>query len=193
MRYLKNFVEPRSDSVIQRYLEWLPTLGEKVYLAPGVQLIGRAHLANHVSLWHNVVVRADVNTITIGENSNIQDLSMLHVTELNALKIGKNVSLGHHVVLHGCTIEDSCLIGMGAIVLDGAVIGENSVVAAGTLVPPGKKFPPRSMIMGNPAKLTRELTPSEAHGYANHYRAYLGYKDQYLKMLEEDQNSSLSR
>jgi len=159
--------------VIQRYLNWKPILGEQVYIAPGVQLIGRAHLGHHVSLWHNVVVRADVNTITIGENSNIQDLSMLHVTELNALKIGKNVSLGHNVVLHGCTIEDSCLIGMGAIVLDGAVIGENSVVAAGSLVAPGKKFPPKSMIMGNPAKLTRPLTDEEAHGYANHYRAYL--------------------
>ncbi len=172
--------------MIHRYLNWTPCLGEKVYLAPGVQLIGRAFLADHVSLWHNVVVRADVNAITIGENTNIQDLSMLHVTEMNGLKIGKNVSLGHHVVLHGCTIEDSCLIGMGAIVLDGAVIGENSVVAAGTLVPPGKVFPPRSMIMGNPAKLTRSLTEAEAQGYGNHYRAYIAYKDQYLKMQEED-------
>lgn len=175
--------------MIQRYLEWSPTLGSQVYIAPGVQLIGRANLADHVSLWHNVVVRADVNTITIGENSNIQDLSMLHVTEKNALKIGKNVSLGHHVVLHGCTIEDSCLIGMGAIVLDGAVIGENSVVAAGSVVPPGKVFPPRSMIMGNPAKLTRPLTESEAQGYGNHYRSYLSYKDQYLQMQAEDLRS----
>lgn len=179
--------------MIQRYLNWMPTIGAEVYLAPGVKLVGRAILGNHVSLWHNVVVRADVNTITIGENSNVQDLSMLHVTELNALVIGKNVSLGHNVTLHGCTIGDSCLIGMGAIVLDGAVIGENSVVAAGTLVPPGKVYPPRSMIMGNPAKLTRSLTDKEAHGYGNHYRAYLAYKDQYLQMEREDQKSSDSK
>jgi gamma-carbonic anhydrase len=166
------------------YLSWMPTLGQAVYIAPGAQVIGRAILNDHVSVWHNVVIRADVNYIHIGENSNIQDLSMLHVTEKNALSIGKNVSLGHHVVLHGCTIEDSCLIGMGAIVLDGAVIGKNSVVAAGSLVPPGKVYPPGSMIMGNPAKLIRPLSEQEAKGYGNHYQSYLAYKDQYLKMME---------
>lgn len=167
---------------MHRYLEWQPSLGERVYVAPGAQVVGRAILANHVSIWHNCVVRADVNFIRIGENTNIQDLSMLHVTELNSLTIGKNVSLGHNVVLHGCKIGDSCLIAMGAIVLDGAEIGENSVVAAGAMVPPGKKFPPGSMIMGNPAKVVRELTPEEKERWANHYKSYLVYKEQYLDM-----------
>lgn len=167
---------------LHRYLEWHPTLGEKVYIAPGAQVVGRAILADNVSIWHNCVVRADVNFIRIGENTNIQDLSMLHVTEINGLTIGKNVSLGHNVVLHGCTIGDSCLIAMGAIVLDGAVIGENSVVAAGAMVPPGKKFPPGSMIMGNPGKVVRELTSEERERWANHYKSYLVYKDQYLHM-----------
>jgi carbonic anhydrase/acetyltransferase-like protein (isoleucine patch superfamily) len=87
--------------------------------------------------------------------------------------------------MHGCTIGDSCLIGMGAIILDGAIIGENSVVAAGTLVPPGKVFPPGSMIMGRPASIQRELTTQEKDRYGNHYKSYLGYKDQYLAMLNE--------
>lgn len=167
---------------IHRYLEWLPTIGKKVYIAPGAQVIGRALLSDDVSIWHNCVVRADVNEISIGENSNIQDLSMLHVTEINGLKIGKNVSVGHNVVMHGCTIGDSCLIAMGAIILDGSIIGENSVVAAGTVIPPGKTFPAGSMIMGNPGKVIRALTPDEMDRYANHYKSYNGYKDQYLEM-----------
>ena len=167
---------------IHRYFEWHPTLGKDVYIAPGAQVVGRAMFADHVSIWHNCVVRADVNTITIGENTNIQDISMLHVTELNGLTIGKNVSVGHSVTLHGCTIGDSCLI---AMILDGAIIGNNCVVAAGTLVPPGKKFPACSMIMGNPAKLVRPLNPEELTRWANHYKSYLGYKDQYLAMEKE--------
>lgn len=163
------------------YFQWRPTLGSGVYLAPGAQVIGRTILGDDASVWHNCVVRADVNEIRIGARSNVQDLSMLHVTELNALTIGANVSIGHGVVLHGCTIGDSCLIGMGAVVLDGAVIGANSVVAAGALVAPGKSFPPGSMIMGHPASAVRPLTAEERRRYGEHYRAYLVYKDQYLQ------------
>lgn len=171
---------------IHRYLHWTHEFGDGVYIAPGAQVVGRAIFGSHVSIWHNAVVRADVNYIRIGENTNVQDLSMLHVTEKDGLTIGKNVSIGHSVVLHGCTIGDSCLIGMGAIILDGAVIGENSVVAAGTLVAPGKSFPPGSMIMGRPAQVTRALTDEEKFKFANHYRAYLNYKNQYLAMESTD-------
>lgn len=167
---------------IHRYLQWTHSFGKDVYIAPGAQIVGRVVFGDHVSVWHNCVVRADVNFIRIGDNTNVQDLSMLHVTEKDALTIGKNVSIGHSVVMHGCTIGDSCLIGMGAIILDGAVIGENSVVAAGTLVPPGKTFPPGSMIMGRPAQVTRPLTAEEKFKYANHYKSYVAYKDQYLGM-----------
>ncbi len=164
------------------YLHWKPQLGERVYVAPGAQIVGRVVFGDHVNVWHNCVVRADVNFIRIGENTNVQDLSMLHVTEKDGLTIGKNTSIGHHVTLHGCTIGDGCLIGMGAIILDGAVIGDNCVVAGGSVVPPGKVFPAGSMIMGNPAKLTRALTPEECERWANHYKSYLGYKEQYLNM-----------
>ncbi len=162
------------------YKNLKPALGERVFLAPGVQLIGDARLGDHVNIWFNSVVRADVNFIKIGENTNIQDLCMLHVTEKDSLTIGKNVSLGHSVVLHGCTIGDSCLIGMGAIILDGAKIGDNCLVAAGSLVSPGKVFPPHSLIKGRPAQVERTLTPEEQTKIANHYQSYLAYKEDYL-------------
>lgn len=172
---------------LSRYLEYTPSLGLRVFIADGVKVIGRAILGDHVNIWFNSVVRADVNVINIGQNTNIQDLCMLHVTELNSLTIGENTSLGHSVVLHGCTIGKGCLIGMGAIILDGAEIGDNSLVAAGSLVTPGKKFPPGSMIKGRPAVAERTLSPEEQDKVANHYKAYVGYKEQYLKMAHENE------
>lgn len=171
---------------ISRYLDYLPTIGKRVFVADGAKVIGRAILGDHVNIWFNTVIRADVNFIKIGMNTNIQDLCMLHVTELNSLTIGNNTSLGHSVVLHGCKIGNGCLIGMGAIILDGAEIGDHSIVAAGSLVTPGKKFPAGSMIKGRPAVVERALTVPEIERTANHYVSYIGYKEQYLKMEEED-------
>lgn len=172
---------------LSRYLQFQPELGERVYIADGVKVIGRAQLGNHVNIWFNSVVRADVNFIKIGENTNVQDLCMLHVTEMNSLTIGSNTSLGHSVVLHGCKIGNGCLIGMGAIILDGSEIGDNSIVAAGSLVTPGKKFPPGSMIKGRPAVVERALTPEEIIKTSNHYKAYIGYKEQYLAMGKDNE------
>lgn len=157
-----------------------PQVGAGVFIAPSADVIGKVILDQNSNIWHQCVVRGDVNWIRIGKNTNVQDLTMLHVTKDSALTIGSQVSIGHSVTLHGCTVEDHCLIGMGAVILDGAVIGENSVVAAGSLVPPGKIFPPGSMIMGNPAVLKRMLTKEEREGYGNHYKAYVEYKDEYL-------------
>lgn len=171
--------------IFSNYLQYSPTLGERVYVSDGAKVIGRAELGDHVNIWFNSVVRADVNFIKIGKNTNIQDLCMLHVTELNSLTIGENTSLGHSVILHGCKIGNGCLIGMGAIILDGAEIGDNCLVAAGSLVSPGKKFPPGSMIKGRPAVVERSLSPEEMTKVANHYVAYIGYKEQYLKMGED--------
>ncbi|MGE3610174.1 MAG: gamma carbonic anhydrase family protein [Bacteriovoracaceae bacterium] len=171
---------------ISRYLSFYPQFGERVFIADGAKVIGRAELSDHVNIWYNSVIRADVNFIKIGKNTNIQDLCMLHVTELNSLTIGENTSLGHSVVLHGCKIGDGCLIGMGAIILDGAEIGDNCLVAAGSLVSPNKKFPPGSLIKGRPAVVERSLTSEEAEKIKNHYLAYIGYKEQYLKMEQED-------
>ncbi len=157
-----------------------PQLGAGVFIAPSADIIGKVILAENVNIWYQCVARGDVNTIRVGKNTNVQDLTMLHVTKDFALTIGENVSIGHSVTLHGCTIEDSCLIGMGATITDGAHIGANSVVAAGSLVPPGKKYPPFSMIMGNPAVVKRELTAEERLQYGNHYKAYVLYKEEYL-------------
>lgn len=171
---------------LSRYFDFFPKLGTGVYLSDGAKVIGRAELADNVNIWFNCVVRADVNFIKIGKNTNIQDLCMLHVTELNSLTIGENTSLGHSVVLHGCKVGNGCLIGMGAIILDGAEIGDNSLVAAGSLVTPGKKFPSGSMIKGRPAVVERPLTPEELHRVSHHYEAYVVYKDQYLEMERQD-------
>jgi carbonic anhydrase/acetyltransferase-like protein (isoleucine patch superfamily) len=157
-----------------------PKIEAGVYVAPSADIIGKVILEENANIWHQCVARGDVNWIRVGKNTNVQDLTMLHVTKDFALTIGAQVSIGHSVTLHGCTIGDHCLIGMGAVVMDGAVIGENSVVAAGSLVTPGKKFPPGSMIMGNPAVVKRELTPEEKTLFGNHYKAYVGYKDEYL-------------
>ena len=157
-----------------------PQYDSSVLIAPSADVIGKVVLCENVNIWYQCVARGDVNTIHIGKNTNVQDLSMLHVTKDFPLTIGENVSIGHHVVLHGCSIGNSCLIGMGAIIMDGAEIGENSVVAGGSIVPPGKKYPPHSMIMGNPAVVKRELTQEERLQYGDHYKAYLAYKDEFL-------------
>lgn len=167
---------------ISPYLQFSPVLGERIFIADGAKVIGRAFLGDHVSVWFNSVIRADVNTIHIGKNTNVQDLCMFHVTELNNLTIGENTSFGHSVVLHGCKIGNGCLIGMGSIILDGAEIGDNSLVAAGSLVSPGKKFPAGSMIKGRPAQVERTLSLEEVERVSNHYQSYLNYKEQYLGM-----------
>jgi carbonic anhydrase/acetyltransferase-like protein (isoleucine patch superfamily) len=168
--------------IVSNYFDFKPSLGERVYLSDGAKVIGRVDLGDHVSVWFNSVIRADVNFIKIGKNTNIQDLCMLHVTEKNSLTIGENTSLGHSVLLHGCTIGNGCLIGMGAIILDGAEIGDHCLVAAGALVSPKKKFPPGSMIKGRPAVVERQLTSDEIEQISNHYKSYLTYKEQYLTM-----------
>lgn len=164
---------------LYRYRGAEPQLASGVYIAPSADVIGKVVLGKDVSLWHQVVARGDVNQITIGEGTNIQDLTMLHVVEEIPLIIGSGVSVGHNAILHACTIGNNCLIGMGAIVLDGAVIGENSVVAAGSVVSPGKKFPANSMIMGTPAKVVRELTKEERTQYGQHFKSYIITKNEF--------------
>lgn len=157
-----------------------PKIGERVFIAPSADVMGKVELADDSNIWFGCLLRGDENKIVVGKNSNVQDLTTLHVTEEFPCIIGDNVTLGHNVIAHACTIEDNCLIGMGAIVLDGAVIGKNSVVAAGSVVPPGKKYPPGSMIMGSPAVVRRPLREDELDQYGNHYKSYLVTKNDYL-------------
>lgn len=177
--------------MISNYLHYAPTVGERVWIAPSADVIGRVMMGEDVGIWFGVVIRGDVHRIVIGGRSNIQDLSMVHVTHHKLEDesdgyptiIGNDVTVGHRVMLHGCTIEDACLIGMSATILDGAVIGKESIVGAGALVTKNKVFPPRSLIMGSPAKVVRELTDEEvAELYASAKR-YVSFKENYRVAL----------
>jgi carbonic anhydrase/acetyltransferase-like protein (isoleucine patch superfamily) len=165
---------------IYKYLEHTPLIGSDTYFAPGSVVIGRAQISDKVNVWFNCVIRADVNFINIGEGTNIQDLSMLHVTEVHPLIIGSGVTIGHSVILHGCEIGDGSLIGMGAKVLDGAIIGKNCLVAAGSIIPPGKSYPDGSFIMGTPAKIIKELNSQQKLEYSNHFKSYVKLAQGYL-------------
>ena len=140
-----------------------PRIDEQAVVADGAVVLGDVTIEKDVSIWYNAVIRGDVNSISIGEGTNIQDLAVLHVdADADAsLAIGKNVTIGHGAILHGCTIKDQALIGMGAIVLNGAVIGKGSMIAAGALVPQNTVVPDGALYMGNPAKFRRMLTEEE--------------------------------
>lgn len=174
--------------MVIKFKEWKPILGRSSWIAEGASVIGRVEMGEDSAVWFGCVIRGDVNKITIGDRSNIQDLSMIHVTHYkkedmsdgNPTIIGNDVTIGHRVMLHGCTIEDACLIGMSATILDGAIIGKESIVGAGSLVTKNKKFPPRTLLMGTPAKVIRELRDDEvAELYASATR-YVKFKNEYL-------------
>lgn len=158
-----------------------PTLGDSVYISESADVIGDVLLGDHSSVWFGSVLRGDINSISIGAETNIQDLSILHVVKDIPLIIGKQVTIGHKVTLHACKVGDNCLIGMSSTVLDGVKVGANSVVAAGSVLSPGKVYPSGVLILGNPGKVIRELTPEEISKYGNHYKSYIEAKDQFLK------------
>lgn len=156
----------------------VPRLAADVFVAPGATLIGDVTVGAGSSIWFGSVLRGDVNAIRIGNNTNIQDLSVIHVTSVASGKpmathVGDNVTIGHRVILHGCTIADNVLVGMGAIVMDGAIIGKNCVIGAGSLVTEGTFIPEGHLALGSPARVKRPLTEFEIAGLelsAAHYR-----------------------
>ncbi len=171
----------RMQERILPYRGTLPQLGEKVFLAPTACLTGDIIVGDDSSFWFNVTARGDVNHIRVGERTNIQDGSVLHVTSKKfPLSIGSGVTGGHAVVLHGCEIMDDCLIGIGARVLDGAVIEKGSIVGAGAVVSPGTRIPGGHLALGIPAKVVRPLKDEEfelIHRTAEHY---IILKNEYL-------------
>lgn len=138
-----------------------PDIHPSVKIAPGAHVIGNARLESDVNIWHNAVVRADLEPIVIGEGTNVQDCSVLHVSSGAPLTLGRGVTIGHGAIVHGCTVGDNTLVGMGAIIMDHAVIGKNCIVAAGALVLENTIVPDCSLVMGSPAKVKRETNPEQ--------------------------------
>lgn len=150
-----------------------PTIHDTAWIAESAEVIGNVHIGADCSIWPGVVIRGDNEPIRIGEGSNIQDNSVLHSDLDMPLTIGRRVTVGHKVILHGCTVGDGSLIGMGATVLNKAVIGTDSLVGACALVTEGKTFPDRSLIVGSPAAAKRELTPEAINGLARSAEGYI--------------------
>ncbi len=173
--------------MIMNFKDFSPEIGKNTWIGPSADVIGRCKIGEDSSVWFQVAIRADVHFISIGSRTSIQDGSMIHVTHHKKADmsdghptiIGDDVTVGHKVMLHGCTIEDACLIGMSATILDGAVIGKESIVGAGSLVTKNKKFPPRSLIMGSPAKVVRGLNDDEVEELYASASRYVEFKSHY--------------
>ncbi|HEY7129163.1 MAG TPA: gamma carbonic anhydrase family protein [Nitrospira sp.] len=158
-----------------------PVIPKSCFIEDTAVVIGDVVMGEQCSVWFHTVIRGDVHYIRIGHRTNIQDLSMLHVThDTHPLIIGSDVTIGHHVVLHGCTLKDRVLIGMGAIVMDGALIGEDSVVGAGSLVTERTIVPPKSLVLGSPAKVRRPVTEKELSWIRESSANYVRYAGQYM-------------
>lgn len=166
--------------MIHPYRGISPRIHETVYIAHGVQLIGDVVIGENSSIWFNAVIRGDVNHIRIGDRTNVQDGSLLHVrNQTSPLLIGSDVTLGHGVIAHGCTIHDNCLIGMGAVVLDNAEINSYTLVAAGAVVRNNSTFPEGVLLAGVPARIVREITAGERALIEESAAHYVGYARTY--------------
>ncbi len=152
------------DEQFATFLARDPQVHPTAYVAAGATLIGDVRLAALSSVWPGCVLRGDINSIEIGEGSNVQDGTIVHLADAFGVKVGARVTIGHAAILHACTIEDECLIGMGATILDGAVVGTRSIVGANSLVPQGMRIPPGSLVVGVPARVVRPLTDEQRDG-----------------------------
>ena len=176
------------DQTLKTYLDIKPKIGKRVFIDSTASVVGDVHIGDDSSIWAMTAIRGDMNRITIGARTSVQDGSVLHITHKNAdnpegypLTIGDDVTIGHKAVLHGCTIHNRSLIGIGAIVLDGAVIEEEVIVAAGCLVPPGKRLVSGYVYKGNPAVQARPLSNKEKAYFLYSSNNYVKLKNEYLK------------
>lgn len=162
-------------AIVRSFEGKTPLIGDGVFLAETAVVVGDVEIGARSSIWYGAVLRGDVHYIRVGEETSIQDGSILHVTGgKHATRVGDRVTVGHAVTLHGCTVHDRCIIGMGSVVLDQAEIGEGCIVAAGSVVTPGTRIPPGSLAVGSPARVRRDLTPDELVSLdvsAEHYLA----------------------
>lgn len=169
-----------TEPLIMPYGEFTPRIDPSSYIAPGAVIIGDVTIKANAGVYFNCVLRGDINHIEVGEGSNIQDLSVMHIDDAYPCIVGDEVTVGHRALLHGCVVEYGCLIGMGAIVLNGAVIGRGSIVAAGAVVPERMEVPPGSLVVGVPAVVKKQLGPRTsdslrtwAHKYQKVARSFL--------------------
>ena len=157
----------------------MENIKDSIVICPGAQVLGDVELGENVSVWHGAVIRGDTDSITIGDNSNVQDNCVVHCTRGFPVVIGDNVSIGHGAVVHGCRLDDNVLIGMNATVLNGAHISKNSIVGAGAVVSEGKEFPEGSLILGVPAKVVKQLSPEQVQLIQNNADNYVKLSKQY--------------
>ena len=170
--------------MIKKFRGKSPIIPDSCYISESVDLIGDVTLGENVSLWFGTIVRGDMHFITIGNRSNIQDNSVIHVTtDVSPTRIGDEVTVGHNAIIHGATIQDRCLIGMGAIIMDDVVIGEGSIVGAGAVVPPNMIIPPRSLVVGLPAKIVRQTTDKELEMIIERAQHYIDFSQEYKKII----------
>jgi len=158
-----------------------PVIGERVFIAPGASVIGEVFLENDVAIFHNAVLRGDINSIKVGKGTNIQDNATVHLAHDKGVVLGEGVTVGHNAIIHACEIEDYCIIGMGSCIMDGAKIGHHSIVGACALVTGGKEFPPYSLVTGSPARRVRDLTEEEIKHCEFSANGYIEVKNDFLK------------
>jgi carbonic anhydrase/acetyltransferase-like protein (isoleucine patch superfamily) len=175
--------------IVRAYEGKSPRIGARVFIAENAAIIGDVEIGDDCSIWYGTVLRGDVNPIRIGARTNIQDNAVVHVTNgTHPTVIGDDVTVGHAAIVHGCTVERGALIGMGSRVLDGAVVGEQALVGAGALVSEGTHIPPRTLAIGMPARVKRELTPEEIARLEQSAKNYVEYKDKYLVLSAESES-----
>ena len=168
--------------MIKQFENKHPELGRNIYISENAAVIGEVMLGNEVNIWFGAVVRGDMHYIKIDSRSNVQDNAVVHVTTaVSPTNIGSGVTIGHGAIIHGCTIEDGCMIGMGATVMDDAVIGAGSLVGAGALIPPNMIIPPKSLVVGMPGKVVREVKNEEYKMIIERPREYIDLAAIYLR------------
>jgi len=168
-------------AIIDRYLDRVPSAGEGAFIAPGASVVADVRLGVGVSVWYGAILRGDIAPVVIGDRSNVQDGTVIHVADDGPCLVGADVVVGHRAVLHACRVEDACLIGMQATVLDDSVIGFGSIVGAGAVVTPRTIVPPHSLVLGVPAKVVRTLDPATADEHRALAGKYTRITENYLR------------
>ena len=166
--------------MIKAYKDKAPVIQENCFIAETANIVGDVTIGSNSNIWYNVVIRADVNYVKIGENTNIQDNSVVHNSAGFPTIIGDNVTVGHNAIVHACKVGNNTLIGMGSIILDGSEIGEETIIGAGALVAPGKKIPSGVLAVGSPAKVVRELTKEEKEGLRDSANKYVKISKEHM-------------